>query len=143
MVDSNNDLSHVGQFLKPESLVKSVVRHPGLEELVEATLPHIGLSPAKSIIVTGRSGVGKTVFVHMLAEAYAAKKGTVWRATPSELMAGQSYIGQIEQRLKDVLKDIKRKQRTVWYMPSMQDAASIGKFRGNSVAILDHLFSTF
>lgn len=92
----------------------------------------------RSAVVVGEHGVGKTALVRAVAQR-AAEAGTlVFEASSSELMAGQSFIGQVDGRLQ-LVAQAGRERRVLWLLPDPRDALTAGAFTGSPVGLLDRL----
>src|SRR5690606_36911215 len=62
--------------------------------------------PPRSIVLVGPIRVGKTTALRVLAERLLEERWTLFEAGAVELLAGQSYIGEIEQRMQSLLRNI-------------------------------------
>ena len=76
------------------------------------------LATRRSVVVTGKVGVGKSATVARVANHLLAEGWHVWWASANDLLAGQSYIGQLEERLRNVIQGIGRR-RVVWVVSDM------------------------
>lgn len=78
------------------------------KELRKAAL---ALARRKSVAILGRSGVGKTAFVEGLAKMVAEglipslKGAKIFVVEMADVVAGTSYRGQFEQRIRAIVKD--------------------------------------
>ncbi len=131
-------LETVGKVWKRPALEQVVV-----DELVErrvAELRRLVLGEVpRSVLLVGDSGTGKTVALEVLAQGLIDDGWTVFEAGAVELLAGQSYVGQIEQRMKDLLAAIAEKPRVLWLIPGFEEMAWAGRHQFSTTSLLDVL----
>jgi ATP-dependent Clp protease ATP-binding subunit ClpC len=94
--------------------------------------------PARSVLLVGESGTGKTALVRALAARLRAEGWLVFEAAPAEVLAGQTYIGQIEERVQAVVRQLQGK-RVLWVMPNFHEALWAGRHRYSPTGLLDLL----
>ncbi|HEX8146384.1 MAG TPA: AAA family ATPase [Pyrinomonadaceae bacterium] len=94
--------------------------------------------PARSVLLVGESGAGKTALVRALAARLRADGWLVFEAAPAEVLAGQSYIGQIEERVRAIVQQLEGK-RVLWVMPNFHEALWAGRHRYSPTGVLDLL----
>lgn len=94
--------------------------------------------PARSVLLVGESGTGKTALVRALAERLRAEQWIVFEAGAGEVMAGQTYIGQIEERVQSIVRQIGGK-RVLWVVPNFHETLWAGRHRYSPVGVLDLL----
>lgn len=94
--------------------------------------------PPRSVLLVGESGAGKTALVRALASRLRADGWLVFEAAPAEVLAGQSYIGQIEERVRVIVQQLAGK-RVLWVMPNFHEALWAGRHRYSPTGVLDLL----
>ncbi|HEX8191160.1 MAG TPA: AAA family ATPase, partial [Pyrinomonadaceae bacterium] len=94
--------------------------------------------PARSVLLVGESGAGKTALVRALAARLRADGWLVFEAAPAEVLAGQVYIGQIEERVRAIVQQLEGK-RVLWVMPNFHEALWAGRHRYSPTGVLDLL----
>ncbi len=52
-------------------------------------------------------------------------------------MAGQSYIGELEQRMTSLFKNIGPEKRVIWLVPSLEELDLAGRHKLNTHSVLD------
>jgi ATP-dependent Clp protease ATP-binding subunit ClpA len=83
----------------------------------------LGRRTKPNVILVGEPGVGKTALVDGFALMIAAghvpghlKNAQVWELDNGALVAGASYKGEIEDRLKGILKELKQLEKAVLFI---------------------------
>jgi ATP-dependent Clp protease ATP-binding subunit ClpC len=102
---------------------------------LEATIKR---EPARSVLLVGESGSGKTALVRALAARLREDGWLVFEAAPAEVLAGQIYIGQIEERVSAIVRQLTGK-RVLWVMPNFHEALWAGRHRYSPTGLLDLL----
>ncbi|MCG8697423.1 MAG: ATP-dependent Clp protease ATP-binding subunit [Bacteroidales bacterium] len=76
-----------------------------------------------NVIITGDSGVGKTALVHGLAIALANQRvpkqlenAVLFELNFSDLMSGATYRGEMEDRFKKILTDLRQFQKSIVFI---------------------------
>lgn len=95
---------------------------------VEDILASITSDRRPGIILNGPSGAGKTAIVHEVARRIRRKEcpealhdRQVWSVTAENLLAGCSYIGQWEEKLLNVVQEVRKKRHILF----VNDIASL------------------
>lgn len=95
-----------------------------------------------NVIITGDAGVGKTALVDGLAQQIVSgdvpevlKGAAIMELDTGSLIAGASYKGEIEDRLKSIIADIKRSGKVILFIDEIHSLldpkGSIGSGAGN------------
>ena len=98
----------------------------------------LGREPARSVLLVGESGTGKTALVRALAGRLRKENWLVFEAAASEVMAGQTYIGQIEERVQSIVRHL-TDRRVLWVMPNFHESLWAGRHRYSPTGVLDLL----
>ncbi len=112
--------------------------HPELESALEKLHEQYTGATPKSVLVSGESGVGKTALIDLLADRLHAEGWLVFEASAAEILAGQKYIGELEQRVREMLSVLHRK-RALWRVPDFFDLLHKGSHQQDPRGILDLL----
>jgi ATP-dependent Clp protease ATP-binding subunit ClpA len=95
----------------------------GRERELRLIIEILGRRSKPNVILTGDPGVGKTALIDGLAQQlitgpvpYWLKDAVLLELDPSALVAGASYKGEVEDRLKNVLKEIKQFERCILFI---------------------------
>jgi ATP-dependent Clp protease ATP-binding subunit ClpC len=116
-------------------LLESEAQDQALAELRHA-LEH---NPGRSLLLVGDQGVGKRTVTRRLIERLASEGWTVFEAGAMHILAGQSYIGELEQRLTELLKAISGKHKVLWLVPDLPDLATAGRHKHSRASVLDQV----
>jgi ATP-dependent Clp protease ATP-binding subunit ClpC len=115
---------------------------PILDAVTQAQAEAIerALASGRAVAVVGEAGSGKSAAIRALADRRMAAGATVVEAGAIELMAGQKYIGQLEERLQLLFETCRRAgQQLLWIVPDLHELAWAGRHDNNPTSILDHL----
>lgn len=114
------------------------VRHQLLDLAVAAARRHLQLPSPRSVLLSGEPGTGKSTAIRLLAADLAADGLTVFQASAADLLAGQAYIGDVEQRARDLVQRLRRRP-VVWVLDRFHELAEAGRHRYSSSSFLDLL----
>ncbi len=123
-------LTSVGQFWSKQQDLDVLVEPDGWRKsfaLAESTLRQ---NPPRSLLVSGDPLVGKTSFLQLLAQRIAADGWSVFQASGADLQADQIYIGQLEGRIRQVIEELAKGHRMIWYIPDIVQLAMSGRHPG-------------
>ena len=129
-VEDNSSLNAVGRFWKNQKGVEILVEPDGWRKpfaLAELTLRR---HPVRSLLVSGEPMVGKTSFLRLFAQRIAAGGWSVFEASGADLQADQIYIGQLEGRIRQVVEELGKGRRLIWYIPDIVQLALSGTHLG-------------
>ena len=94
--------------------------------------------PPRSVLLVGESGVGKTATLRALAEALRRDYWVVFEAGAGDVLAGQQYIGQLEERVRSIVQRIGGR-RVLWVVPNFHEMLWAGRHKYSPVGVLDLL----
>ncbi|HYE13418.1 MAG TPA: AAA family ATPase, partial [Pyrinomonadaceae bacterium] len=94
--------------------------------------------PARSVILVGDPGVGKTAVVRALADRLGRERWVVFESSAAEVLAGQQYIGQLEERVQTIVRTAGGR-RALWFVPNFQETLWAGQHKFSPVGVLDLL----
>lgn len=95
----------------------------GREKEIRMMVEILGRRSKPNVMVTGDAGVGKTALVDGLAKRIVDKNipsylegATVFELDTGSLIAGATYKGEIEDRLKNLIKEIREIDRAILFI---------------------------
>ena len=107
---------------------------------IEAKLAESFFKPPKrSILLTGEPGTGKSAVLKMFFKKLQQKGWHVFEASAADILAGQIYIGELEERIQTLLKKLDAGKSVVWYIPNLYELHYAGKHRYSPTGVLDML----
>jgi ATP-dependent Clp protease ATP-binding subunit ClpC len=115
-----------------------IVDHPELDLQVEKVHAMLHATPAMSVLVAGDHGTGKTVLVDRLFARLHGEGWLLFEASAAEVLAGQSYIGELEERMRELLAALDR-ERALWRVQDFYDLLHKGGHSQDPRGILDLL----
>jgi len=92
----------------------------------------------QSFVMVGPDGAGKTTLARAALRELAQQGWRVIEAAPSQMMAGQKFIGEIEERVQNFVDGVGG-ERAVWFVPECHQLLEAGAWSGNPRGILDLL----
>jgi ATP-dependent Clp protease ATP-binding subunit ClpC len=88
-------------------------------------------------VLVGEAGVGKTAIVEGLAQRIAAGKNLsgmkIMEVSIGSLLAGTSYRGEFEQRLKNMVKEAKEHPEVILFLDEIHNLVGAGKISDGSL----------
>ena len=132
-------LNAVGRFWKNEKELEVLVEPDGWKEAFALAESAFRQHPARSLLVAGEPLVGKTSFLRLFAQRLAGDGWTVFEASGADLQADQMYIGQLEGRIRQVVEELAKGRRMIWYIPDIVQLALSGTHSGQSASMLDQI----
>ncbi|MDX2042728.1 MAG: AAA family ATPase [Acidobacteriota bacterium] len=105
-----------------------------VESAIQKKIPH-------SVLLVGESGVGKTALVRALARRLQQEGWMIFESSANELTAGQVFIGELEGRIQNLLRQLSRQKKVLWFVPNFQDLLWAGQHKYQQAGVLDQIFS--
>ena len=115
----------------------------GRKQEMRTMLEILGRRSKPNVMVVGDPGVGKTALIDGLAQLIVAgqvparmKNAVLLELDPGALIAGASYKGEVEDRLKTVIKAVKQYERCILFIDEIHMLLDPKGSAGNGVANL-------
>ena len=112
------------------------LRHPALDAALQRAYEQLAATPPQPVLLVGEHGVGKSALIDLLSERLLAEGWRVFEASAAEILAGQSYIGELEGRIREMLAVLHR-ERALWRVPDFYDLLHKGAHSRDPRGILD------
>ena len=132
-------LSSVGRFWVDQTGHDVLVEPDGWQNALAIAASTLDQKPPRSLLVAGEPLVGKSSFLRLLAQRLRADRWGVFEASGADLQADQVYIGQLEGRIRQVVDELARTYRMIWYIPDIVQVAMSGRHQGQSATMLDQI----
>ena len=114
-----------------------VVEHETLRAALDVALQALSRSSPQSILITGEPGVGKSALFRALATRLQARGWSIFDASAAEVLAGQVHIGELEQRVQQMLEQLDTRRRVLWHVAQFHELFYAGRHRFNPQGVLD------
>ena len=95
--------------------------------------------PARPLLLVGEEGVGKRTLLRRLTRDLLQEGWVVFEAGAMQLIAGQSFVGQLEDRLNGLMRAMVGKPKLLWIVPDLPDLAHAGRTMQSPTSVLDLL----
>ncbi len=133
-------LGQVGVELTEEAGAGRIPRAELRDDLMTQLVGILDAPHARSLLLVGPSGVGKTALVHELAHRIADQRVPprlqgvpLWHVTGGRIIAGMKYLGEWQARCQAIVEEI-RAQRGILYVESPYELMTAGGSNGMNVA---------
>ncbi|MBI2212220.1 MAG: ATP-dependent Clp protease ATP-binding subunit [Acidobacteria bacterium] len=130
-------LRHIGVVWSDDMSHPPIVEHERLRNAASTIVSSLDDTPRRSVLVIGEDGVGKTTIIRTAARELHAKGWVVFEAGATDILSGQSYIGQLEERMRTVLQSVRGEKRVLWIIPRFYELLHAGTHRYSGTGLLD------
>ncbi len=130
-------LRSVGRIIDPAAGDEPVIETPALDQAAGLALEILAQRGPRSFLVVGEAGAGKTTMLRVVWKRLAERGWTVFEASAAEVLAGQTYMGELEQRIRLLLGNLDAERRVVWYVPNFHELLYSGQHRYSTTGVLD------
>ncbi len=114
------------------------IEHVALRRVVDRLMTNLTSSMPRSTLLVGDPLVGKSAAVRALTARLRREGWKVVERSAADLVADQSFVGQVEGRVKDLVRTL-RHGRTIWIVPDFIDLVWAGRHQQNPVGVLEML----
>jgi ATP-dependent Clp protease ATP-binding subunit ClpC len=143
-INGAQELNRVGRcldYLYPDDLQRVIYRDREVAELTTI----LKAEDKRPVLLIGERLVGKTAiiheYVHRVVSQRSSKysgKNLLWLLAPQRLISGMSYVGQWENRLLAILKEVK-KQNHILYFDDLLGLYQAGQSASSTLSVADVL----
>ena len=137
-IDFLKSVGHVWETDEGEN-GKVIISHGQLSRDVAALEAVLLNKPFRSTILVGESGVGKTTLLRVLAKNARDQGWVTFVAGGVEILSGQIFVGELEQRLQKLLQNIGNKRKVLWIIPDFNELLWAGRHQFQATGILEFI----
>lgn len=138
-------LGGVGRLWTPAQSVgasanigQTIIDHPELDLQAAKLHEMLQATPPVSVLIAGDHGTGKSVLVDRLFARLHDDGWLLFEASAAEVLSGQKYIGELEERMRELLAALDR-ERALWRVRDFYDLLHKGAHSQDPRGILDML----
>jgi ATP-dependent Clp protease ATP-binding subunit ClpC len=132
-------LATVGNVWKQEDLaLDDVVLTAPIETAINELQSTLSGERRRPILLVGEAGVGKRVLTRAAARRLHDAGWTIFEAGANELLAGQMWFGQFEERMQSLVRNLRRR-RVLWIVNDLAALILAGRHRHSQTGALDVL----
>jgi ATP-dependent Clp protease ATP-binding subunit ClpC len=132
-------LGAVGRLWDSAEQDPLLVEPPAWRELLSTAEAAVQQARPRSLLVCGDPRTGKSAFIELLARRFQQEGWTVFAASGTELQADQSYIGELEGRIRKLVEALHPRRKLLWYVRDLGQLATSGTHQGQSATMLDQI----
>lgn len=129
----------LGKLWDMQAAADSLLEHSDAKRHLGQLMDALFETPPRSVLLVGETGVGKTALVQQLSEKIAQKGWRVFEASANDVLAGQVYLGELENRLKELIVNLDPRRRVIWFIPNFHELLYAGRANTRPTGILEQL----
>lgn len=139
LASSSAPLGEIGRLRRPGSVREErALPAPSADAALERAHAALTRDPARPALIVGEAGVGKSALVRRLAARLSAEGWTVFEAGATQVNAGMSFTGALEERLR-VLRRGLAGPKTLWIVPDFHQLLWAGRHNQSPTGLLEML----
>jgi ATP-dependent Clp protease ATP-binding subunit ClpC len=123
------------------ALADGVVSDDAFARDLRALEAAVTATPARPVLVIGELGTGRTTRLRALGARLAERGWGVFEAGAAEVNAGQTYIGELEGRVRELAGTLGG-NRVLWIVPDFEQFLWTGTHRHSRTGLLDLVLAT-
>lgn len=113
-----------------------LVMHAELRHQIDRLVEMLSRPSPRPILLSGEHGVGKSVLIDAVFAHLAQEDWLLFEGSAAEVLAGQKYIGELEERTAGMFAALKR-PKALWRVPDFFDLLNKGSHSQDPRGILD------
>ncbi|HET7542088.1 MAG TPA: AAA family ATPase [Polyangiaceae bacterium] len=121
-----DELSELGLIVAGPNQVPIAADMSLYDDVLQGMLARLEERGAKSIVVTGPVGVGKTTLLRALFRRLALAGYTVLETSTGQLISGMKYIGEWQQRITTLIREARTDRKVVVYFQDLNQVTTVG-----------------
>src|SRR5262249_18011948 len=129
--DSDPDkLRTFGTLLSEEAEAGRLPRAHGVGAICNVIRQALSGGPPRAVVLLGEPGAGKTAIVHELVHLLGHDAPEPWqvlRVSPTDLLAGTTWLGEWQTKVRDLLQAVRYPRRVVLYVPNLEELSQAGR----------------
>jgi len=130
-------LQTIGRLISDDKKIDFIFKHDNFNKYIDKIDESLFSHPNRSILLVGEMGVGRSTLIKAFSGDAEEKKWTVFEASATDMIAGQSYIGELEERVQKMIEHLDKSKKVIWVIPSIHELALAGITRYSRSSILD------
>ncbi len=137
-VETLRGIGRVWEPLPDEGEDPEATPHEGHEPTLREIEARLTGAEPRCVLLAGESGTGKTALIRQIARRLQRAGWVVFEASAPDLVAGQSFVGQLEGRMRSLLEALSGRD-VLWIVPSFHELAYAGATIADPSSVLDLL----
>jgi ATP-dependent Clp protease ATP-binding subunit ClpC len=129
--DSDPDkLRTFGTLLTEEAEVGRLPHAHGVASICNVVRQALSGAPPRAVVLLGEPGSGKTAIVHELVHLLRHDSPEPWqvlRVSPADLLAGTTWLGEWQTKLRNLVQAVRYPRRVVLYIPNLEELSQAGR----------------
>ncbi|UCF31796.1 MAG: ATP-dependent Clp protease ATP-binding subunit [bacterium] len=116
-----------------------IIAHEALIRQSDQLLNLLRLDRRRSALIVGPQGVGKTTLLRYTGRFLQEEAWTIFEASGNEVIAGQIYTGQLEERVQGLLRNLRGDSPVLWVVPRFHELMWTGRHLQSPISLLDQI----
>ncbi|MCB9871803.1 MAG: ATP-dependent Clp protease ATP-binding subunit [Planctomycetes bacterium] len=131
-------LRKIGRVWTDEPSDEPILQDEGFVEQVATVCDALTKPGHRSVLLVGEDGVGKATLLKAVAANLCAEGWVIFEAGSRDLLSGQSYMGELEERINELMACLSNKPKLLWSIPDLPEMLLAGRHRYGTTSVLDH-----
>ncbi|MBM4063269.1 MAG: AAA family ATPase, partial [Planctomycetes bacterium] len=132
-------LQGFARVLQPADVGGPALPSPTQQDALQELERALFREGSRSLLLVGEAGAGKTTVAHQLVAQLLANGWVVFTASAAQLLAGQSFVGQLEQRVQELVRAAGKRPKVLWLVPDFAEFVGAGRTIYSRAGMLDLL----